>query len=215
MAGILHVELSMRMASGFHVSGERLELWVDRTLCLDWGKGAFPMIPATSLKGWLREGTERLLRSLGISACDASTPTTVCGTCPVCRIFGHPRGKSPLQFENVVLRDAFRETRMSVSLSRYRKTAYEERLFSTEVGTAPGFTVPIRGLFPNDHEGKRAAALLFAASRVPFAIGGGKSRGLGWVTREAFSATLNGRLLSEEELFQELEALIQERGERS
>lgn len=211
MQGMLRVECTFRFASGFHVSGDRLELWVDKALLCD-PEGHFPMIPATTLKGWFREGAERALRSLGIPACDASSPATICGTCPVCLVFGHPRKKSLLTFENVTLKDASRDTRMSVSLSRFRKTAYEERLFSLEVGSCSSFSATIWGLFPDVHEAKRAALLLFLGSQIPFAIGGGKSRGLGWLRCEEFVATFDGQTLPQEDLLEELEALRVQRG---
>jgi len=53
---LLRVDLRFRWHSGFHISGERVELWTDKALALDWKDEAFPTIPATTLKGWLREG---------------------------------------------------------------------------------------------------------------------------------------------------------------
>lgn len=212
MQGMLRVDCTFCFASGFHVSGDRLELWVDKALLCDPKEGCFPILPATTLKGWFREGAERALRSLGIPACDASSPATICSMCPVCLVFGHPRQKSPLSFESVTLKDATKDTRMSVSLSRFRKTAYEERLFSIEVGYSPSFSTTIQGFFPDASEAKRAALLLLLGSRMSFAIGGGKSRGLGWLHCKEFVATFNGQILPEEDLLEELKALQTQRG---
>lgn len=212
MQGMLRIECTFRFVSGFHVSGDRLELWVDKALLCDPEEGRFPMIPATTLKGWFREGAERALRSLGIPACDASSPETICGTCLVCLVFGHPRKKSLLTFENITLKGASKDTRMSVSLSRSRKTAYEERLFSLEVGSCPSFSATIWGLFPDIQEAKRAALLLFLGTRTSFAIGGGKSRGLGWLHCEEFTATFDGQKIPQEDLLEELEVLRVQRG---
>jgi CRISPR/Cas system CSM-associated protein Csm3 (group 7 of RAMP superfamily) len=206
---LLRVDLRFRWHSGFHISGERVELWTDKALALDWKDEAFPTIPATTLKGWLREGAERALRGLGVEVCDASQAGTTCGICPVCEVFGHPRGKSPLFFEDVVLRDTLRSTRMGVSLSRFRRTAYEERLFSLETGFCPGFQASVRGIFAAEEKAKKAASLLFAGVRVPFALGAGRSRGLGWFSFEerGFVASVNGTSLKEEDLISELLAL--------
>ncbi|MDW8225347.1 MAG: RAMP superfamily CRISPR-associated protein, partial [Bacteroidota bacterium] len=95
------------------------------------------MIPATTIKGWLREAVERTLRGWGIRACDGSSPKSVCGMCPVCEVWGSPQKRSPLRFWDVKLSNALSDVRTSVSLSRYRRAAYEERLFSIEVGWQP------------------------------------------------------------------------------
>lgn len=47
---------------------------------------------------------------------------------------------------------------------------------------------------------KAAAALLTVAARWGKAIGGGKTRGLGWIKGMDLKATLNGVALSEEDL---------------
>lgn len=210
MAGILRVECAFCLESGFHTSGDRLELWVNKALNLDWKEGLYPVFPATTVKGWFREGAERALRSLGIKACDASSPETICGTCLVCEVFGHPRKKSPLRFADVVIKDASRDVRMSVSLSRHRKTAYEDRLFSLEIGFCPHFLTDIYGFFNDPKRARVAALLLFVGSKFLSAVGGGKSRGLGWVKRESFSATFDGHPIPEEELLRELASLPKE-----
>jgi hypothetical protein len=102
---------------------------------------------------------------------------------------------------------------MNVSLSRHRKTAYEERLFSTEVAWHPWFDVKIQGVFRSDSEARRAAALLWLGSRMGYAMGSARSRGLGWVKLEEFQATVNGLTLSNEDLVREVKTLIQQPGE--
>jgi len=201
--------LRFRLVSGVHISGERAALWIDKALVLDWHGNRQPILPATSLKGWLRENAERALRGLGAMACDGSSPATVCGRCPVCHVFGHPRGKSPLRFRDAVLRGAWQDVRMNVALSRYRKTAYEERLFSTEVAWHPEFQGEVKGLFPTTGDAKIAAALLWLGARMGFAIGAARSRGLGWLEWTEFQASVDGQALSTDELRHVLETQLE------
>lgn len=202
MAVHLTFEICFRLKSGFHTTGDRAELWTDKAVALDWNEGTKPVIPATSIKGWLRENAERVLRGLGQKVCDASQPSTVCGECIVCEIFGHPRKKSTLRFEDAVLEDSLTDTRTSVSLSRYRKTAYEERLFTTEVVWSQNFVVKGDGFFETPEKAERAAAMLWLAAKAGFALGASRSRGLGWLELENFCAVCDGVAIEVEKLSQ-------------
>ncbi|MCS7158653.1 MAG: RAMP superfamily CRISPR-associated protein [Blastocatellia bacterium] len=208
----LEIFFSFRFMSGFHVTGERAELWTDKALTLDWHEATEPIVPATTIKGWLRDGAERALRSLSAPVCDASTVSTTCGRCPVCEVFGHPREKSLLRFSDARCRKTLRDVRTSVSLSRYRKTAYEERLFSTETAWYSTLEFKVQGIFSSDNKARRAAALLWLGAKMNYAIGSARSRGLGWVMLETFQARVNGQIVSVDVLAQELSALILDSG---
>lgn len=173
---------------------------MDKAIALDWHKGENPIIPATSIEGWLRDNAERILQGLRQKACDASQPSAICGECLVCRAFGHPRMKSPLRFEDTPLEGSLADNRTSVSLSRCRKTAYEERLFTTKVAWAQEFVVKGSGFFEMAEKAKDATALLWLASNLGFAIDASRSRGLGWLESESFSAQCNGVPVEIEEL---------------
>jgi CRISPR/Cas system CSM-associated protein Csm3 (group 7 of RAMP superfamily) len=84
----LQIELVFQLNSGVHVTGELAKLWTDKALVVDWRDGTKPIVPATTLKGWLREAAERILRGFGLNICDSSRADTVCGACPVCEVFG-------------------------------------------------------------------------------------------------------------------------------
>lgn len=200
MAVHLTFEIRFRLKSGFHTTGDRAELWADKAIALNWTEGTKPVIPATSIKGWLRENAERVLRGLGQKVCDASQPTTICGECIVCEIFGHPRKKSPLQFEDAILENSLTDTRTSVSLSRYRRTAYEERLFTTEVAWSQNIIVKGNGFFDTKDDAQKATALLWLAAKMGFAIGASRSRGLGWLELESFGAECDGVAIEVEKL---------------
>jgi len=207
MSTYLKVEICFNCNSALHVAGERIELWTDKALVLDWidMKRKIPIIPATSIKGWLRKNVERALRGLGVRICDASSNTF---ECPVCRVFGHPRMRSPLRFRDVKLIDSLTDVRTSVSLSRYRRTAYEDRLFSQEVAWVPKFKTHVLGIFQEEEDARIAAALLWLGAQMGFGLGGGRTRGLGWVELKDFTAQIDGKKMEQGELHSILESRI-------
>lgn len=208
MSHALQIEMRFSLLSGVHITGEQGKLWTDKALVVDWEEGKHPLIPATTLKGWLRESAERLLRGFGARACDGSSAQTICGTCVVCAVFGFPRSRSPLRFEDATLSEAATDVRMNVSLSRHRKTAYEERLFSTETAWQKTVQAKLRGHFGSKADARSAAALLYFAAKAGFAIGAARSRGLGWLRLEEFQARLDGTALRLEELAEVLKSQI-------
>ncbi|HXH13080.1 MAG TPA: RAMP superfamily CRISPR-associated protein [Alphaproteobacteria bacterium] len=121
--------------------------------------------------------------------------------CIVCEIFGASGQRSPLWFNDAALqlheelqstplgksqlasheRRAFdAQIRPGVSISRRRRAAFSQRLFFTET-SAPNarflFRACIEGELPSDQH----RALLLAGVRMLSFVGGGRSRGLGWV----------------------------------
>jgi len=200
MAHHLQIELVFELSSGVHVTGEQAKLWTDKALVVDWREGKKPIVPATTLKGWLRESAERILRELEQGICDGSRADTICGSCPVCAVFGAPRQRSPLHFSDAVLENSATDVRMNVSLSRHRKTAYEERLFSTEVAWQHQIQARIAGWFGSRDKALQAAALLVLAARAGYAIGAARSRGLGWIRLVQQRVTVDGAEISEDEL---------------
>jgi CRISPR/Cas system CSM-associated protein Csm3 (group 7 of RAMP superfamily) len=204
----LRIELKFILVSGFHITGEQGKLFTDKALVVDWHEGRWPVIPATTLKGWLRENAERLLRGLGQQVYDGSRFGERCGRCPVCELFGWPRRRSPLRFSDAKLGESMTDVRMNVSLSRYRKTAYEERLFSTEVAWQKELTTHIEGWFDSREEAWGAATLLYLAARLGFAIGAARSRGLGWLKLDDFVASVDGGELKNEDLVEQSTVLV-------
>ncbi len=204
----LDVTMRFKPLSGFHITGEEAVLGVDKVLVRAWEAPDAPVIPATSLKGWLRDNVEKALRGLGGSVCDGSQPSSVCGRCPVCEVFGSPRGRSPLRFADVRLEGSAQDVRMNVALSRRRRTAYEERLFSTQVAWPTSLEGCVRGIFPSPEQARRAAALLWLGTRTGLALGAARSRGLGWLELQAFSAEVDGSPLTNESLAEEVRTLV-------
>jgi CRISPR/Cas system CSM-associated protein Csm3 (group 7 of RAMP superfamily) len=204
----LRVEMKFALISGLHITGEQGKLWTDKALPVDCLDGKSPIVPATTLKGWLREGAERVLRGLGQAACDGSRPGDGCGTCLICMVFGAPRRRSPLRFSDAQLRDSITDVRLNVSLSRHRKTAYEERLFSTEVAWQKELTARIDGWFGSTVEARQTAAVLYLAAKAGFAIGAARSRGLGWLRLDDFVAYVDDEKLENEDLVKRGKALV-------
>ncbi|SNB73730.1 RAMP superfamily CRISPR-associated protein [Thermoflexus hugenholtzii] len=204
----LQIETKFGLVSGLHITGEQSKLWTDRALVVDWRDGKVPIVPATTIKGWLRESAERTLRGWGQRVCDGSRPGEMCNACLVCEVFGSPRRRSPLRFSDAELREGMADVRMNVSLSRHRKTAYEERLFSTEVAWQRELAVHIEGWFGSRAEAQQAAALLYIAAKAGFAIGAARSRGLGWLELVDFTASVDGEKLLDEDLVAQSKALV-------
>ena len=146
--------------------------------------------------------------------------------CDLCTIFGTTAKRSALWFGDMALKhdERLRDTpilqprksanerrpfdaqiRPGVSISRARRAAFSENLFFTET-SAPNahfhFQAVIEGELPSD----RHCALLLAGVRCLSLVGGGRSRGLGWV--RVARCILDGDEVTEErrkELFQPLE----------
>ncbi len=156
-----------------------------------------PIIPASALRGALREGLVRLLRSRGRDACDPwDSQCQADDPCAVCRIFGRAgtdrpglvgegeeRGPGVL---GVTIGDARLvgdggafAVRHGVSVDRKTGHASPGRYYQREVADVAGrvFEAPLHGaLSEGDLE------LLGQAARLVAAMGNSRSRGLGAVT---------------------------------
>ncbi|MCK4613486.1 MAG: hypothetical protein KAU14_01685 [Thermoplasmata archaeon] len=104
---------------------------VDKLVIKD-GKGV-PIIPGSSLKGVLRSEMERLLRSLGLKACNVHETNGGCGKCTVCYLFGGGRLAGSIR-----IRDARAETRKTqirdgVGIDRKTRKAMDGRKYDIEV----------------------------------------------------------------------------------
>jgi hypothetical protein len=122
-----HVQITIRfpVATAFHTTGNRRRLWADRALALS--TEGTPILPATTIKGYLRERAEALLRTWGQRVCLPPVPTGMCSEkelCLACQVFGNPRQPSPLRFrDGQFVRDPDTMVRSGVSISRRRRAA--------------------------------------------------------------------------------------------
>jgi CRISPR type III-B/RAMP module RAMP protein Cmr1 len=206
----LRITMTFSLNSLYHSTGDRLAFGVDKAIYLDPRDGKTPAIPATSMKGVLRYQIETILRANGNNVCEA--PKAKCkdknDACIVCKIFGSPRIKSPLIFQDVVLKNSTVDSRMGVGIGRRRKTAKEDHLFSYEIGSGNEFSTEINGHFSSEEVARTACALLFLGAKTVFALGSSKSRGLGWMELREFKAFVNDRELTKEEIEKELKGVI-------
>jgi CRISPR/Cas system CSM-associated protein Csm3 (group 7 of RAMP superfamily) len=176
------------------------------------------IIPASTIKGKLRSECERILRSINPDiVCRPPRAEDMCPhyelplqknkpiyereLCPVCKLFGTNGSKARLYFsdaklnrtepEKEQLKGLDSQPRPGVTISRRRKTAEDERLYFIETSASNAgfiFTGKVNG----DIDSNKEAALLLAGIYSIVAIGGGKSRGIGWVGIEIERMTLDG-----------------------
>ncbi len=166
-----------------------------------------PIIPATALRGALRELLEALLRGVGQGACDSGSgidpaqphPPVPPGSCSVdagapcipCRLFGTRRpaiDATERCFSSLILGDAVLEDgyavdwaeRSHVAISRSRRSAEDERLFTRRTPSLTDRVLVARGHTVEPE----LDAYLEAAVRGTKHLGSGRSIGLGRVELE-------------------------------
>ena len=201
----LRLQLQITLDTAFHTTGNRRRWGADKALAM--GANGVYVIPATSLKGILRDRAEALLRTWGQRVCIGPAPETMCpdtnNLCPVCQVFGNPLFASPLRFQDGQFgSEVVAQVRSSVSISRQRRAALPGRLFFVET-TSPGPLEAIaicEGYFSDRASALQAYALVALAARWASAIGGGRARGLGWIGKMNVEAILTGQAVPQEEL---------------
>ncbi|HID62729.1 MAG TPA: hypothetical protein EYP49_08350 [Anaerolineae bacterium] len=198
----LEIRLDLKWRTAFHTTGNRRKWGADKALVRRYD-GAY-VLPATSLKGALRDQAERLLRS-HVPVCAAPDPGQMCPDsktlCLVCRVFGNPRRPSPLRFTDVVLPQDPETTqiRAGVAISRRRRAAVPQRLYFVETTAAAPMKAHavIQGRFPSRKEAEEAAALVVLAARMLTALGAGRTRGLGWLENIEAQCTIDDQSIAE------------------
>lgn len=170
------------------------------------GTHGLPFIPASTLKGRVRDVAERLAQTLDHEICGTPNPKRMCGNgklCLICRTFGSPgisalSGHTGLIWRDAKLIDeqgapieikreeanALYYARTQVQLSRLRGTALERHLFTSETTIENlRFGGRVRGWLPvtTRTAGKfhEELILLCSALRLLTFVGGAKSRGSG------------------------------------
>lgn len=200
----LRLNMKIRLKTSFHITGNRWRWGVDRAAATA-ADGQFT-IPATALKGLLRDNAGTILRSWNLRACLGPAPRDLCrnsrNLCLVCRVFGHPRLTAPLRFGDALpLDQTSSRVRSNVGISRQRGAAFHQRLFFTEEVENPAEWGAIaEGYFATEEAACGAAALVCLAARVAHTVGADRSRGLGWLQAWEVQAFLDGQLLPEASL---------------
>ncbi|MCC5634618.1 RAMP superfamily CRISPR-associated protein [Nostoc sp. CHAB 5844] len=167
------------------------------------------IIPASQLKGRLRHECEKIMRGLEWQIFYAPTAEELCPTeaqvdskyhsdyqlenykgyhCPISKIFGNPIIPSRIVVDDLICdweKDALQETfRPGVTINRRRRTAENQKLYFLET-SPPNSQLEFKGAIhllsgcPS-----YAKTLILAGLRHIYALGGGKSAGLGWLRWE-------------------------------
>ncbi len=201
----LAIAMKITLETAFHTTGNLRRLGVDRALAR--APEGVPVLPATTLKGFLREKAELLLQAWGHPVCTGPEPDHLCKgpePCLICRVFGSPRWPSSLHFSDghLINEETTSSVRAGVAISRHRRAAFPQRLFFVETTSLPSTQWHARceGYFPSPSLAQEAAALVALAARWGIAIGGGKTRGLGWIRQIEMEARIDDQVVPEAEL---------------
>lgn len=189
------VELALTFDGPFNVGAGALGgSLADKPLTRD-ARG-LPMIPASAFKGRLRHEVERLspiLRPDAPKPCGSPVAESMCQgddePCPVCRLFGSSWHIGRLTFSDLLLVEPDLGTlklseippsdlRYGVGLSRHRRVAEDQLLYTTEV-FLPGTPLTLKGVITGDLDDQELD-LLRAGLDSLFTAGGGKTKGIGW-----------------------------------
>lgn len=151
------------------------------------GTHGLPFIPASTLKGRVRDVAERLAQTLDHEICGTPNPKRMCGNGKLCLIWRDAKlideQGAPIEIKREEA-NALYYARTQVQLSRLRGTALERHLFTSETTIENlRFGGRVRGWLPvtTRTAGKfhEELILLCSALRLLTFVGGAKSRGSG------------------------------------
>lgn len=214
------LKISLDFESPFHIGGG---VSGESALLKPLLKDALgrPYVPGSAFKGVLRHEAERLVRALvGEDAvCRPPQPETMCPQapqygkfCPVCRVFGSPALPATWHFSDLHAEDEVliktTTLRYGVGISRYRQAAANDILYATETAERSPF-LTFKGKITaatsstmrdrsSSSEQRGEVALLWAALKALKMLGGGRSRGLGWLHVEVEGVALEPEQIKEE-----------------
>jgi CRISPR/Cas system CSM-associated protein Csm3 (group 7 of RAMP superfamily) len=196
---IVKIEIPLLITTNtfFHIGTGMGNQYVNRTVMKD--HEGFLYIPASSLKGKLRNICEELAERFHLKNCSPHG-TEQCHhrfTCIICRIFGSKYRQSKLLFDNAYMteesKNRFRDfqtyqtqSRSQIMINRHLRTAEDGHLFQSEYGLpAISFQGGIKGILPatpldgKDISHSYELVLLLAGLKLLKFIGGNKSTGCG------------------------------------
>ena len=182
----IQLDLEIRFPNRWHTGSGESRLMIDRPIRRDSRNR--PFIPASTLKGIIRQSCEKLSRTLGYpEPSDPHQPERMHS--PVDQLFGTKFEPGSLFFRDAKLDDD--ETIQTFTrnrIARYRMTNTDrnQHLFSTEYAAPASLKTRIDGRHANlvnvtDDYPPIAYCLLIAAIYAVERIGGDKSGGAGWL----------------------------------
>lgn len=201
----LSITLTFSLDSPLHITGDQVRRGVNKSVYLrKLLNNEINVIPATTIKGVLRSRLEYLLRGLERKCCFDQN----CGDCIACDIFGHPRRKSPLIFQDARCNGTIR-IRPGVKIDRKRRVALDRHLFSIEVVEGENFKTEIKGFFDSYEKALYTCAVIWAAAKFCEGFGAGRSYGLGWSRLNTFEAEIDGVPITLEAIEQKVKEVFQ------
>ncbi|MBD3181261.1 hypothetical protein GF312_03145 [Candidatus Poribacteria bacterium] len=202
----LEAKLEFNITTALIIAGGEMNsrLAVDKSTIRN--RSGHLIIPASTIKGRLRDECQRILLSLNheIFICKPPVAENMCPQpfingkteiecCSICQLFGSPWEPSPLYFSDMVFTDPDTIKRVEsttvktrVAINRHTRIARDKSLHYLETSpqgyssTFKSKTYTIKGEVPDESK----AALLFLGIQSLFNIGGSKSVGLGWINGE-------------------------------
>ena len=197
------MKLKIKVTTSLLVGGYSGKIFIDRITARS--PNGTPIVPASVIKGALRIELERILRAVNQPVCDASSPDSMCQDqeklCPACILFGGLYSEGKLRFYDAKIEDQrWKEffgkggysSRAGIGVSRKMGTVKEDFLYEKEI-TEPFAEIEfnakvevLQGLTQNEIKYFKAAV------KALDAIGGEKTRGLGWI-----EATLENNVTAE------------------
>jgi CRISPR/Cas system CSM-associated protein Csm3 (group 7 of RAMP superfamily) len=162
--------------------------FLDKYLYRQWDhydKKDYPVIPGSTIKGRLRAAVTALARARFYGTEEVCREVENC-SCLICLIFGragHQRGHMYFEDARAINNDIDRWTavRTGIAIDRHRQVARDNALYSMETtgGKNVFFKGQIWGWVPEEKQQTIISALKDAIA-FSYALGSGKSRGLGW-----------------------------------
>ena len=183
-------QITVKLLSPLHINGGTTSDGVRISI----KQNGIPYIPATLMKGVLRDKFEMLARTYDSSfKCNGKEAAVNSCDCLSCRMFG----KAGYQKSKIIIDDLFSpqnigyELKVNVAINRYLRKAGDGMLVTTEVvanNDLKGNTVVFTGLmtvyYPPFIDSVLTEKYLFGALTLIKNIGSGKSRGMGFVRIE-------------------------------
>jgi len=222
----IRLELTICFKSKWHAGSGESSFVTDRLIRRDARNR--PYIPASTLKGVIRESCEKLSRTLGFphpldpheteEFSEAFAPLNTLES-PVDRIFGNKYESGNLFFRDARLdgEPPYRFLREQSRICKYRMlgTARDKHLFSTQYAAPMTFKTRIDGYhsdllcFDKD-DPPFAYCLLISGIMAVARLGGDKSTGSGQIQISFDSIECDGKKLSEKSVFDYLDSELYE-----
>ena len=210
----LRLEIDFEMHGMWASRGDAVSSTADIPQARSWNKINLPIIPATSVKGVLRDALERALCDCCAGPAPEDYRCSPNNPCIVCRHFGNPKSTARLRFSDAKpdQTEPAMQNRYGVGVSRWRRAALEEALFTREVVEHKTLVCEVSGFYEDWREALEGAALLGLACRLLIAIGAAKTRGLGFVVKAALkNVAIDGKAVADDQINAETERIWKER----